>query len=115
RRNRGDARRLRGSDDRCRAVGLEEIPPPTRRGQGRWAATRLAAVSRPTRAACAETLAWARDDMPPVRFLPLPIFDSSVAPSVGEFLEPTIVPDKIHPSAADARDGADNAGNGVGD
>jgi hypothetical protein len=60
RRNRGDARRLRGSDDRCRAVGVEEIPPPTRRGQGRRAATRLAAVSRPTRAACAETLAWAR-------------------------------------------------------
>jgi hypothetical protein len=46
----------------------------------------------------------------PSEFLPLPI-----APSVGEFLEPTIVPDKIQPSAADARGAGANAANGVGD
>jgi hypothetical protein len=42
------------------AERLEETPSTARQVQGRQAATRLAAVSCPTRAACAETLAWAR-------------------------------------------------------
>src|SRR6476659_6488651 len=56
---------------------------------------------------------------PPASWLPpqrieQPLRQLSSLHSNADLVSP-LVPDKIHPSAADARDGADNAANGVGD